>query len=437
MDLENQMKNNSFIIKGDIIYSKSKKELSWYKDGYLVCEDGVSRGVYGDLSDIPESCRTLPIEDHTGKLVIPGMTDLHLHAPQYGFRGLWGDMELLDWLNIHTFPEEARYADSAYAKEAYAIFVDDMLHTATTSFAAFSSIHVPATELLMDLTEESGLRAYIGKVNMDRNSPDELREITEGSFSETLRWLSDVKERNYQNVRPILTPRFIPSCTDELMEKLGELIRETGLPLQSHLSENRSEISWVKELCPWSQSYGDAYEHFHCLGDLGNRTIMAHCVWSGDQEVELMKKNGVFIAHSPSSNNNIASGIAPVRKYLEKGLNVGLATDMSGGTTASILRIMTDALTASKLYWRLVDETAKPLTFPEVFYLGTVGGGAFFGKTGSFEEGYAFDAVVLSDEDLRTPLKDRLDPAERLERYCYVAGERPVDHKYVSGRKLL
>ena len=429
------MDGKSFIIRGDIIYSKNKTELAQYRDGYLVCEDGISRGVYAEHSDIPESLRGLPVEDYTGDLVIPGMTDLHLHAPQYGFRGLWGDMELLDWLNIHTFPEEARYADLEYARKAYEIFVDDMLRTATTRFCAFSTIHVPATELLMDLVEESGLKAYIGKVNMDRNSPDELCEKGEGSLKATLEWLSVTESRGYKNVRPILTPRFIPSCTDELMEKLGELIGRTGLPLQSHLSENRSEISWVRELCPWSKSYGDAYEHFHCFGDLGNRTIMAHCVWSDESEVELMRKNGVYIAHSPSSNTNIASGIAPVRRYLEKGLNVGLATDMSGGTSSSILRIMTDAIQVSKLYWRLVDDGAKPLSFPEAFYLGTMGGGAFFGKVGSFDEGYEFDAVVLSDRGLLTPLRGRLDPVERLERYCYIAGERPVAHKYVSGRR--
>ncbi len=429
------MKDNSFIIKGDIIYSKDRDKLASFKDAYIVCDNGISGGVYERSEDIPEKYRDLRIVDHSGKLVIPGMTDLHLHAPQYGFRGLWGDMELLDWLNIHTFPEESKYADPEYAMEAYKIFINDMKSGATARFCAFSSIHVPATELLMDLTEESGLKAYIGKVNMDRNSPESLCESTEGSYEDTLRWLRDTREKQYENVKPILTPRFIPSCTDELMVKLGELIKETGLPLQSHLSENKSEISWVKELCPESHFYGDAYDRFHCFGDLGNRTIMAHCVWSSDEEIRLMKKNGVFIAHSPSSNTNIASGIAPVRKYLEEGLNVGLATDMSGGTTASILRIITDAIQVSKLYWRLVDDRRKPLTFPEAFYLGTMGGGAFFGKVGSFDAGYEFDALVLSDEDLPTPVKG-LSPEERLERYCYIAGERPVLHKFVNGKQL-
>ncbi len=427
---------NGFILKGDIIYSKNREELLTFPDSYLVCRDGVSEGVYRELSDMPEDLRSFKLIDLSGRLIIPGMTDLHLHAPQYGFRGLWGDMELLDWLNIHTFPEEARYAELTYAENAYKIFIKDMVITSTTRFCAFSSIHREATELLMDLTEESGLKAYIGKVNMDRNSPDYLCETTDESYEETLRWLSDTEGRHYKNVFPILTPRFIPSCTDELMKKLGELIEERGLPLQSHLSENKSEIDWVKELCPWSGCYGDAYEGFGCFGGHGNRTIMAHCVWSGDEEIGLMKKNGVYIAHSPSSNTNIASGIAPIRKYLEKGLNVGLATDMSGGTTNSIIRIMTDAISVSKLYWRLCDETKKPLTFPEAFYLATLGGGSFFGKVGSLEKGYELDAVVLDDSKLETPMDGRLSLAERLERYCYIAGDSPVEHKFVAGQKL-
>ena len=420
---------NGIVLRGDLIWTEGPDRFRYIEGGYLSMEGGIIKGVSA------EPPREGTILDYSGSLIIPGLSDLHLHAPQYSYAGLFMDEELLEWLNAHTFPYEARFSDTGYAEKAYRSFVSELGSGATTRAAVFATIHRRSSLILMRQMESAGLRGYVGKVSMDRNSPDILIEGTDEAIAEEEAFLEEASR--FSKVLPIITPRFIPSCSDSLLQWLGDKAIKDNLPVQSHLDENLSEVEWVKELCPWSQSYGDAYEHFHCLGDLGNRTIMAHCVWSGDQEVELMKKNGVFIAHSPSSNNNIASGIAPVRKYLEKGLNVGLATDMSGGTTASILRIMTDALTASKLYWRLVDETAKPLTFPEVFYLGTVGGGAFFGKTGSFEEGYAFDAVVLSDEDLRTPLKDRLDPAERLERYCYVAGERPVDHKYVSGRKLL
>lgn len=429
------MRSDNCILKADILYSRDREDLAAWENAYLVCAGGVSGGVYASIEELPEEYRSFSRLDYSGQLVIPGLTDLHIHAPQYGFRGLYGDMELLEWLNRHTFPEEARYEELSYAKKAYELFVEDIRKGPTTSFCAFASIHVPATELLMELTEERGLKAYIGKVNMDRNSPEYLCETTEASFRETLKWLSEVEKRRFRHVKPILTPRFIPSCTDELMGRLGELIRETGLPLQSHLSENQSEISWVKELCTEASCYGDAYDRQGCFGGYGNKTIMAHCVWSTEEEQMQMQKNGVFIAHSPSSNTNLASGIAPVRKYLEQGLSVGLATDLSGGTSPSMFRMITDAIGVSKLYWRLMDQSKKPLTFPEAFYLATKGGGAFFGKTGGFEKGYSFDALVLSEEGLSTPLEG-LSPAERLERYCYLAGERPVAHKFVCGRQL-
>lgn len=429
------MNKKSFIIKGDIIYSETPERLNTFKDGYLVCCDGISMGVYESFLQLPEMYKGYELIDYSGKLVIPGLTDLHIHAPQYAFRGIWTDMELIDWLNFHTFPEEAKYKDEAYAERAYEIFVNDIKRTATTRFCAFSSIHVRATEILMDMVEESGLKAYIGKVNMDRNSPDILRESTEESLRNTLLWLENTEKKGYRNVFPILTPRFIPSCTDELMLRLGAIIKDTGLPLQSHLSENKGEIEWVGELCPDARFYGDAYDSFHCFGDSGNKTVMAHCVWSSDDEIELMKKNGVFVAHSPSSNSNIASGIAPVRKFLDSGLKVGLATDVAGGTALSVMRIMTDAVQASKLYWRLIDDTKKPLTFPEVFYLATEGGGAFFGKTGSFKKGFELDAVVLSEDNIPTVLSG-LGMEERLERYVYISGEMPVEHKFVAGEML-
>ena len=163
---------------------------------------------------------------------------------------------------------------------------------------------------------------------------------------------------------------------------------------------------------------------------------MAHCVWSTDEEVELMHKNGVFVAHCPASNMNLTSGIAPIRKYLDKGLNIGLGSDVAGGHSVSIFRAITDAIQVSKMYFRMVDETAKPLVFPEAFYLATKGGGAFFGKAGSFEEGYEFDAVVLDDSVLPHP--QSLNLAERMERTVYLSlDEKKITAKYVAGRKIL
>lgn len=419
----------SFIIKGDICYSKNLEEIKTFENSYLVCEDGYSKGVF---KEIPAEYKNFHVYDYSGKLVLPGLVDLHVHAPQYTFRGLGMDLELLDWLDTYTFPEESKYKEMAYAKEHYENFVRDLTNSSTTRASIFSTLHVESTLLLMDMLEESGLISYVGKVNMDRNGGEYLEEKScEESTENTLRWLKSIEGR-YERTLPILTPRFIPSCSDELMENLSKIRKEYDLPVQSHLSENKGEIAWVKELCPDSKFYGDAYDNFGLFGN-DHRAIMAHCVWSDKEERDLLKKNKVFIAHCPNSNMNLSSGIAPARKYLDEGQNIGLGSDVAGGIHLSIFKQISDAIQVSKLYWRLVDETCKPLSIEEGFYLGTLGGGKFFGKVGSFDEGYEFDAIVL-DETAYT--YEKLNLRQRLERAIYMSNDKNVIHKFVMGRKI-
>ncbi len=419
-----------FILRGNIVYSKDQNELDICEHGYLVCREGKVEGVYQTL---PFRLGGNPIHDHGDCLIIPGLVDLHIHAPQYSFRGLGMDMELLEWLETNTFPEEAKYESPEYARKAYQIFADNMRRSATTRACIFGTVHREATLLLMDLMEKTGLDTMIGKVNMDRNCPDYIIEETEESAGETLEWIKDVLHRKYKNTRPILTPRFTPSCTDELMEELKKLQMRYGLPLQSHLSENPGEIAWVKELCPWAEFYGDAYDRFGLFG-ADCPTVMAHCVYSGEQEIERMKENGVFIAHCPESNMNVSSGIAPVRTFLERGLHVGIGSDVAGGSTENLFRAMAHAVQSSKLRWRLTDDSLEALTAEEVFYMATKGGGAFFGKVGSFEKGCEFDAVVLDDSRLKHP--QPLDVRNRLERMIYLADEREIRAKYVKGKEI-
>ncbi len=425
------MEHHSFILKGNICYAENKDYLSVIDNGYLVCCQGISRGVYPCL---PEKSQTLPVIDYHDMLIIPGMTDLHIHAPQYSFRGLGMDLELLEWLDTHTFPEESRYADLEYARKAYRIFTEDLQNSATTRAVVFGTIHIPATNLLMELLDSTGLKTYAGKVNMDQNSPDHLTEKdAESALESTAAWLSEMKDR-YPNTQPIITPRFAPTCTGPLLEGLGRLQKEYRLPVQSHLSENLSEIDWVKELFPWSTCYGGVYDHYGLFGG-DAKTVMAHCVYSSEEEVALMKKNKVYIAHCPQSNINLSSGIAPVRRYLEEGIPMGLGTDMAGGANMSMFRCIADAIGVSKLYWRLADQERKPLTMEEAFYLATKGGGSFFGKAGSFEEGYELDALVLDDSGIRSAKE--LDTKERLEQYLYLAGEGGrLAGKYVAGKNI-
>ena len=428
----------TFVIKGNVCQTKNMNELDLYENCYVICIDGVSKGIYDNL---PTEYQNLPFYDYTDMLVFPGMVDLHVHAPQFAFRGMCMDLELMDWLNSYTFPEEEKYENLDYADKAYSLFVDAIKNGATTRSCIFATRHRYATELLMQKMEESGLVSFVGKVNMDREASEALvEESPEMSAYSTFGWINAVKDK-FVNTKPILTPRFIPCCTDKLMEELREIQMAYGIPVQSHLSESKGEIEFVKFLRPNNLFYGDSYNEYDLFGkntDLNHdvKTIMAHCVWSSEDEVNLMLKNGVFVAHCPASNMNLTSGIAPIRKYLDLGLNIGLGSDIAGGHSLSIFKAITDAIQVSKMYFRLVNENYKPLVFTEAFYLATKGGGSFFGNVGSFEENYEFDAVVLDDSVLSHP--QSLNLAERMERAVYLGlDEKKITAKYVAGKKIV
>ena len=409
--------NDCFVLKGNICQTLHPKELDLHENAYAVCVDGVSKGVFDTL---PEEYTSLPLYDYGDTLIFPGMVDLHVHAPQYAFRGMCMDLELMEWLNQYTFPEEEKYENLEYAEKAYSMFVDALKKGATTRACIFATRHQPATELLMQKMEESGLVSFVGKVNMDREASDALtEESADVSADTTVGWINAVKDQ-FQNTRPILTPRFIPCCTDQLMEKLRQIQMAYGIPVQSHLSESKGEIEFVKFLHPDDPFYGDVYNDYDLFGknddiDTDVKTVMAHC---------------------PASNMNLTSGIAPIRKYLDLGLNVGLGSDIAGGHSDSIFRAITDAIQVSKMYFRMVDESVRPLVFPEAFYLATMGGGAFFGKVGCFEEGYAFDAVVLDDSVLPHP--QSLTLAQRMERAVYLGlDEKNITAKFIAGKKII
>lgn len=425
-------KTSDFVLKGNICYSTSPTNICTKENSYVVCQNGISCGVFEELPDI---YKNFPVYDYSDEIIIPGMIDLHIHAPQYPFKGFGMDLELLDWLNTQTFPEEIKYSNIEYAKEKYSIFADNMKKSATTRACIFGTVHRKSTELLMELMENSGLITYVGKVNMDRNCPDELSEIdAENSAKETCLWIENTLKK-FKHTRPILTPRFIPSCTNELLEKLQEIQITYNLPVQSHLSENPDEVEWVKELCPESDFYGDAYDRYGLFGKSAN-TIMAHCIYSSPDEMTRMLKNEVYVAHCPASNINLSSGIAPIRKYLDAGLHIGLGSDVAGGHTESIFRAITDAIQVSKLYWRIIDNSYRPLTFQEAFYLASKGGGSFFGKVGSFEKGYEFDAIIIDDRKMTDSQK--IPPLQRLERSIYSLCDKDgISGKFVRGVKII
>lgn len=416
---------NGFALLGDIVYTAANGSLSLNENACLVVEDGRCAGVFPAL---PERYRGLPAETCRG-LIVPGFVDLHLHASQYENVGLGLDMELLDWLDRLTFPTESRFESEAYAAAAYESFTYALRRSPTTRACVFATIHDDATLLLMELLEHSGLLTLVGKVNMDRNSPAYYVEPdTETSLAATRRWL-DAADR-FTRARPVLTPRFVPACSDELLAGIGDLARERKLPVQSHLSENLSEISWVRQLCPDSGSYTEVYER---AGLLGPQSVMAHCVYLDDGEIDRIKGTGTFVAHCPTSNTNMRSGAAPVRRYLDEGLNIGLGSDVSGGHSLDLFDVMREAIDVSKLRWRLADDSRPALTAAEAFAMATRGGGAFFGDVGAFDAGFEAD-VLLVDDSRFSLAGDSLE--RRFERMIYLANQTDVHRKYVRGERI-
>ncbi|MEZ4627307.1 MAG: amidohydrolase family protein [Eubacteriales bacterium] len=222
------------LIKGHIIEAKTFGDPVITENGYLAVEDGVVKGVF---SDIPANYSAAKVEDYSGKLILQGFSDMHLHGPQYPMLGMGMDLPLMDWLKAYTFKTEARFADSDFAREVYTRLASELVNNGTTRVCIYSSTHTDATLILMEELEKTGIGGYVGKVNMDRASGWNAKEPTEESKRETLRWLDE--SARFTRIKPILTPRFTPSCSNELMDWLGKIAAERGVFVQSHLSENK------------------------------------------------------------------------------------------------------------------------------------------------------------------------------------------------------
>lgn len=413
------------IYKGHILYTPEMSRFEVVENGYIAVEHGKVVGVYNQL---PAEMLDSPVRDFGDKLLIPAMNDVHVHAPQYRNQGIAMDLELLPWLQNYTFPEESKYTDTAYAERMYRRFVHDLWRFGTMRSVVFATVHKDATRLLMQLYKEAGMSALVGKVDMNRNCPEALCETVEDAIRDNEALIAEYKDDAL--VRPIITPRFIPSCSPELLQACGELARKYQLPVQSHLSENRNEISWVQEIEPESRNYGDAYNRYGLFGD--TPTIMAHCVWTAGEELELMRRNQVMVAHCPTSNLNLASGMSPIRMFLNEGVPVGLGSDISGGHDLNIFRVMVYAVQVSKMRY-CQDKSLPFLTLPETFWIATKSAGRVFGKVGSFEPGYAFDALVIDDVDLN---HDHYSLLHRLERFIYLGDDRQIAHRFCNGCEI-
>ena len=414
------------IYRANILFTKERTHFEVIERGYVVVDD--SGRVVEVTEHLSAEHEGIEVVDYGDRLLIPAMNDLHVHAPQYRNQGIAMDLELLPWLQNYTFPEEMKYCDTKYAERMYRRFVHDMWRFGTMRACLFATIHKESTLLLMNIFKETGMGALVGKVAMNRNCPEGLTETVDDMVQGYEELIKECGEDGL--VRPIITPRFVPSCTSEMLRACGELAAKYQLPVQSHLSENKDEIAWVKELEPESTCYGDAYDRYGLFGQ--TPTVMAHCVWSDGEELELIKRRGVVVAHCPTSNFNVASGMAPIRKFLDEGVKVGLGSDISGGHDLSIFRMMVYAIQVSKMHYQQ-NHNVPFLSLSEVFWIATKSAGSFFGRVGSFEPGYEFDALVIDDSDLN---HDNYTLLERLERYIYLGDDRQISHRFCSGREI-
>ena len=410
-------------LKGNILESMSPDTLGIHSNSYLVLEDGRVAGIYAVL---PKDMAEATIEDFGDALILQGFADMHLHGPQYEITGTGMDRPLLQWLETYAFPTEARYADPAYAREKYRILAHDLIQNGTTRVCMFSSLHTDSTLILMEELEKAGVTGYVGKVNMDRNAPPYLCETTEESEKETVRWLNECQRFTF--VKPILTPRFAPSCSGELLSFLGKLKAERDLPVQSHLSENLGEIALLGQLFPDCPQYWEVYDKY---GLFDGKTLMAHCVHSDARERAAIHMRGVHPVHCASSNNSLMSGISPVADLLREGLQVCLGSDVSGGTTLSMLRTMANSITAAKDRGSMMQQESQAISIEQAYYMATGAGQSFLGHGTGFAKGELLHAVVLDDTAL--PKLPNLTLRDRLQRAVFRLDDRHIRAVYSEG----
>ncbi|OEF97546.1 amidohydrolase family protein [Desulfuribacillus alkaliarsenatis] len=430
-------------IKGNIIYPNTAKEISVFRNGCIVYgnddsdnEIGVIKGVYEQL---PKNLANILTTDYGDSLIIPGFIDLHTHAPQFMQRGIGIDQELIQWLKQYTFPSERMFIDTELAKDIYQKFIDALIRKGTTRASILATIHKESTDVLFKIAIDKGFAGLVGKTNMDQNCPDYLKENTQQSLYATEELID--RYSDHSSVQPIITPRFAPTCSKELLIGLGKLAQQYRTPVQSHLSENVDEVKWVKDIYPQHRSYGDIYDSYGLLGE--TPTMMAHCIYLDEYDIGLLAKRKVTAVHCPQANMNLASGLMPARKWQQLGITVGLGTDVGAGHELAMNKIMVQAIQNSKLIKSNQSLDYKPYTYKEAFYLGTKGNGQFFNalesyqqknlKVGSLEEGYILDALIIDDENLGST---DISLEERLQRFLYIGDDRNIISRYINGNQI-
>ena len=426
---------SAFAIRADAFHTPGRGRLEVLADTLIeVSGDGVIERVgpadAERLAAVADRLTTLP----EGRYLLPGLVDLHVHAPQWPQLGKALDVPLEEWLRVHTFPLEARYADIAFARAVYRELVGALLAHGTTTAVYFATIHVEATVALAEICLARGQRALVGKVAMDDRAecPDFYRDIDADEAVRGTRTVIDriaaLQPEGRPLVLPAITPRFLPSCTDALLEGLGALARETGCHVQTHCSESDWEVA--HGAARFGRSDVAALDGF---GLLPAHAILAHCNFLADADRASIGRAGAAIAHCPLSNVYFAGEVLPARTILDEGLRIGLGTDISGGHSPSMLESARFAVTIS----RVLDRAApgSVIGIADAFWMATAGGGEALGlPIGQFRPGFEFDAIAVDSRAFACPAHD--SPDDIFEKIVRRAGRAEIAHVWVRGRKV-
>ncbi|NWR76250.1 GUAD deaminase, partial [Centropus unirufus] len=385
------------VFRGTFVHSSSSSPME-ILHGHLLGVDDSGMIVFLEQSDQQEQLakkwgfKTSDIREMSNyEFFMPGMVDTHIHAPQYSFTGTRVDLPLLQWLTTYTFPTEAKYKDTDFAEEVYTRVVRRTLKNGTTTACYFATIYTDTSLLLAEIIDKFGQRAFVGKVCMDMNDTvPQYKETTADSVQET------------ERVQPVITPRFGPSCTEDLLCALGDLAQAHDLHVQSHISENEEELKLVENMFPAYQNYTELYDKNKLLT---SKTVMAHACYLSEEELRLFSLRGAAISHCPNSNFALRSGVLNVQNVLKHNVKLGLGTDVAGGYSASMLDAIRKTMMASNsLQINKVNETG--LTLEEAFQLATLGGSQALGLDdviGNFEVGKEFDALLINTKASDSP----------------------------------
>ncbi|MEZ5215758.1 MAG: amidohydrolase family protein [Ilumatobacteraceae bacterium] len=432
-------------VRAPVLHAPAQDHLQFLPDALIeVGADGrIERVAAAETADLTRPTTVLP----RGRVLVPGFVDLHVHAPQWPQLGTALDVPLERWLQEYTFPLEASYRDEAFAARVWDELVPGLLAEGTTTAVYYATVHRAATRSLAEACVRHGQRAFVGRVAMDHPdaTPPDYRDASAAAGIEaSAASIEDVRtvDAGRGLVRPVITPRFAPACTDALLSGLGDLAAATGALVQTHCSES-----------DWHHGY--AIERFgrrdlEALAEFGlvrPHTVLAHATKLPDEDLDAVARSGACIAHCPLSNVSFGNGVFPARRALARGVRVGLGTDIAGGAHSSVLRNAAMALDVS----RLLDDgvhgapgerggvAGSRLDATTAFWLATRGGAEAVGlDVGCFEPGRPFDAVALDLTSLPTPTVDRdhadLDAELLAERIVRLAGARNVETVWVAGR---